>query len=109
MLLHTGRSIPRFDQRWDPYDEDIIWFAWDDALDGASITASTWVVPLGWTLEAAFQNQTVVSESGESFTASNGARLSTTAEEGTHVIANRVTLSDGRELERSVRLLVEDL
>lgn len=108
MLIHTGKSIPRFDARWDPDDKDIVWVAWDDAANGSPITASLWTVPSGWTIDTAFESQSVTTDDGTTYDKCNGALVGTTQTEGTYVLSNRATFGDGRILERSVRVLVRD-
>ena len=109
ILAHDGIRIPRFPERWDPQDEDTVWIAWDDVANGATITASVWTVPATWTVEAQFDGVPVTTDDGTAYTAANGARLSTTDESGTYTISNRATFSDGRIIERSVNITVQQL
>ena len=109
MLIHTGRSIPRFDERWDPDDTDIVWVAWDDVSNGSAITASVWTVPTGWTITTQYTSQSVTTDDGTSYTQCNGILVSTTETSGTYTLANRTTFADGRIIERSVRVIVETL
>lgn len=108
MITHSGRAIPVFPERWDPADKEWVWVAWDNLLDGATISTSTWTLPTGWTEHDAVTSQTVTDEDGNSYTAANGALISnTSAAAGARVeVANAVALSDGREYERSVSIVV---
>lgn len=108
MITHDGKGIPAFEQGWDTSDQEWLWVSWASVLDGESISTSVWTLPTGWTNEDALVNQTVV-EDGVSYTNSNGVLLSTTASPGLYEIANKVTLSDGRVYERSVRVHLQEL
>lgn len=109
MISHDGRFIPTLVQRWDPADKDWLWMAWDGVLNEASITASTWTLPSGWTAHETRMARAVVDEAGNSYAAANGVLTSNPdAAVGERVeIANKVVLSDGREYERSVAIVVD--
>lgn len=107
MIKHNGQDIPTFTQRWDPFDKDWIWVAWDDVLDGATISSSTWVMPDGWASHDTRQGQTVEDVHGTQYTAANAVLTSNPdADAGEYTFANRVVLSDGREYERSATVKV---
>lgn len=108
MITHTGRSIPVLPTRWDPSDKAWIWVVWDQVLGGATITTSTWTLPAGWTEHDTKTAQATTDESGNSYSAANGVLTSNSiATPGGQVeIANKVVLSDGREFERSVMIVV---
>lgn len=109
MITHDSSSIPTLPARWDPQDRDWIWIGWANVLEGASISTSVWTLPTGWTSHSTLTNQNVEDEDGVTHANANGVELSTSNTEGLYVIANKVTLSDGRILERSVRLHVTSL
>lgn len=108
MITHDGFVIPVFPQRWDPFDKAWVWFAWDGLLDGAAVTSSAWVIPSGWTQSQTQMAQPVTDEYGAAYTAANGVLLSNpSATAGLSVtVTNQVVLSDGRQYERSVVLVV---
>lgn len=108
MVIHTGRNIPTLLDGWDSSDKDWVWVVWDSVLDGATITASTWTLPNGWTEHSTKQSQSVTDENSTSYTSANGV-LTSNPEALTgslSVFANKVVLSDGREYERSVSVVV---
>jgi len=107
-LHHNGLRIPTLPEKWDPSDVDWVWMSWADVLRGASLLTSNWVVPTGWTVGQTLVNQTVVDSDGTSYANANGALLSTTAGPGLFSISNIVTLSDGRSIERSFTVVVEN-
>lgn len=109
-IIHDGERVPAFDEAWDVYDIDWVWFAWDDVLDGATIATSVWVTPDGWTLEQQSDDTAVTDGAGVTYSHANGARFTAaSAEPGRRaVIANRVTISDGRAFERSVAVLLAE-
>lgn len=109
MITHDSASIPTLPARWDPQDRDWIWIGWASVLEGASISVSAWTVPAGWTSHSTLADQTVEDEDGTQHANANGVELSTTQIAGVHTIANKVTLSDGRILERSVLVHVASL
>lgn len=109
MIVHDGAGPASFDERWDTFDIDYVWIAWDEMLRGSSISDSEWIVPTGWTVEAEQQDATVTDADGNEYDAANGALLSTTATTGRHKISNRVTLADGRQYERTVIVTVRQL
>lgn len=109
MIVHDGSASPAFEDRWDTFDIDYVWVAWDELLRGATITDSEWVVPDGWTVVAEQQDASVTDSDGNTYDAANGALLSTTATTGRHKISNRVTLSDDRQYERTVIVVVRQL
>lgn len=109
MIVHPGTAPQALYERWDPYDIEYVWIAWDGMLDGATISTSTWVLPTGWTLVAAQMAASVTDEDGNTYAAANGALLSTTTTSGRHTISNRTTLSDGRQYERSMIIVVREL
>lgn len=104
-ITHTSRGTPTFEQHWDPDDVDWIWIGWQPYLGDASFT-STWILPADWTNNGEQADQSVVDLNGRTITRANGVLLSTTLDNGTHTITNRVTLSDGRTLDRSVRIQI---
>lgn len=111
MITHTGRSIPVFPERWDPSDKEWVWVAWDNVLDGATISTSTWALPDGWTEHDSKTGQAVTDKAGNSYAAVNGVLLSSPGAVAGSAssrieIANKVVLSDGREYERSVSIVV---
>ena len=105
-VQHEGAGMPELPYRWDQYDVDVIWFAWDDVLNGSTIQTSTFVIGANWTEVETYQSQSITDEAGTTFSAANGILASTTDTSGIHTISNRVTLSDGRQYERSVRVRV---
>ena len=109
MINHDGTGPAPFRNDWDPSDVEYVWIAWDDILRGATISDSSWTVPTGWTVEAEQMNAAVTDDDGNSYSAANGALLSTTATKGRHVFTNHVVLSDGREYERSVAVSVRQM
>ena len=109
MILHDGTAAPSFEGFWDPSDVDYVWVAWDDDLEGSSISQSEWVLPEGWSLVSALVSQPVAAKDGTAFTAANGALLSTTATSGRFLLTNRCTFSDQRRLDRSVFVTVREL
>lgn len=106
MIVHHGTRIPSFTEKWDPSDREYVWICWAEKLDGASITLSEWTIPANWTSSDTLTDQTVADEDGTNFTSCNGNLLSTTEDFGDFVITNKITLSDGREYERSVTIQV---
>ncbi len=110
-LIHLSRGIPEFDARWDPSDDDYVWMCWNAALEGASISSSTWTVPAGWTATGEQTAQPVTDDDNVTHQNCNGVRLTNTdAEAGTvHTMTNTVALSDGRDLSRSIKLRIADL
>lgn len=109
MIIHTGTAVPLLVELWDPSDIDYIWFAWDDKLNGASISDSEWAVPADWTVVSMQLDASVTDDDGVSYDHANAALLSTTKIRGSHIVSNKVTLSDGRVFERSVKVKVKDL
>lgn len=109
MIVHDGSTVPTLDEYWDTFDVDYVWVAWDSFLRGSSISASEWIVPTGWTVEAEQQDASVTDSDGNTYDAANGALLSTTATTGRYKISNRVTLADGRQYERTVIVVVKQL
>lgn len=109
MILHDGSAVPAFEDYWDTYDKDTIWIAWDSLLRGSSISASEWVAPDNWTVHSSQMAASVTDVDGKSYTAANGALVSTTDTAGRYKISNRVTLADGRQYERTVIVVVRQL
>lgn len=109
MIIHTGRAVPTFAEKWDPSDSDFIWFSWEDRLNGEVIVGSSWIAPQGWTVSGEQMSATVTDSDGIQYTSVNGALFSTSETSGSHIISNRVTLSDGRVYERSVKVKVKQL
>lgn len=109
MITHDGSGPQVFSEIWDTQDIDYVWIAWDDLLRGATITDSDWTIPTGWTGSAAQMAASVTDDDDNAYTAANGILLSTTATRGRHKISNHVTLSDGREYERTVVVVVRQL
>ena len=109
MIVHFGAGIPSFRESWDPSDIDYVWFAWDDKLNGATITNSEWTLPTGFSLISEQQDASVTDEDGVTYSNANGAMISTTLTSGRQIVANKVTLSDGRVYERSCRFRLKQL
>lgn len=109
MILHDGLGPPQLDDFWDTYDQDYIWVAWDEVLRGATISDSAWVIPASWTNHAEQQSASVTDEDGNAYEAANGVLLSTTAVSGRHRISNRIMLSDDRQYERTIIVVVRQL
>ena len=100
MIVHDGKSIPKFTELWDTGDKEFVWFVWDDFLRGATISTSTWTVPTGWTVHSQVVSASVTDSNNVVYNNASSALLSTTATEGTHIITNRIVLSDNRAYER---------
>lgn len=106
-ITHNGLRIPAFSQRWDPSDKEWVWVCWDSILRGSSIATSNWTLPAGWTSHSTLTDQTVTDEDDVAHAHSNAVLTSTTEAAGLFILANRVTLADGRVYERSVTVVVE--
>lgn len=109
MIFSSGAAQQALYDRWDPFDVDYVWIAWDEILRGATISDSEWIAPAVWTIAAEHVSASVTDEDGNTYDAVNGALLSTTATAGRHKISNRVSLSDGRQYERTVIIVVQEL
>lgn len=105
-ITHAGDEVPTFDERMDPSDIETFWISWAGKLGGASIQASTWVMPDGFTELEAFEDQSVSDADSNTYNNANGVRVSTTKTTGKHMLTNRVTLSDGRRYDRSAYVLI---
>jgi len=108
MITHDSHRTPSFPELWDQGDKEWVWIGWNAILRGASISTSVWTIPAGWTSHATLMDQTVADEDGITYDNANGIQLSTINTDGLHLIANKVTLDDGRIYERAVRIRVED-
>lgn len=109
MIIHDGKTVPLFEELWDPSDKDFIWVAWDNLIGSASISNSEWTVPAGFTIHSQQMSGSVTDIDGNTYAKANGALISTTALTGTFIISNKVTLNDERVLERSVKIKVKQL
>ncbi len=108
VIIHSGLTIPKFAEKWDPDDQNTIWFAWDDVLDGSSISNSVWIIPANWTSIQEYADDSVI-DGSVTYLHANGILLSTTETIGTHTITNRVTFADGRRIDRSVKVSIKSL
>lgn len=107
MIIHNGKTTPRFRELWNPNDVDRLYFSWDDMLNGATIVSSSWTVPTDWTKSAEQTDIIADDEDGTRYSHVNSVLLATTAALGTEVeIGNTVVFNDGRSLTRNVRILV---
>jgi hypothetical protein len=106
-LKHTGFETPTSPIRWDPDGKEWVTVCWAEvvATHGA-IHASTWVLPEGWTAQETRQDVTAQAD-GKEYAHCNQVLLSTTATAGLATITNRVAFADGTELDRSLRLYVD--
>ena len=109
MIIHNGLNPPSLVESWDESDRDYIWFSWENKLNGATITLSEWTTPASWTVVAEQVDASVVGSDVITYNNCNGALLETTDLTGTFVISNKVTLSDNRRFERSVKVKVKQL
>lgn len=109
VVVHDGGAVPTDPDPWDPYDKGYVWVTWADALNGQTITGRDWLTPTGWTQSNPLQGQSVTDRDGTTHTDCEGVQLETTHTAGVYQITNRVTLSNGDQIKRSVRIKVGQL
>lgn len=107
--IHESEQIPTFTELWDFSDNEPIVFTWEDHVLGGSVTASSWTLPSGWTSSGTQLNVSVTDSKGTVHTNCNTNTLTYSGSAGTFTISNEATFSDGRILERSVRVKVDNI
>lgn len=98
-VIHFGDGNPRLPEEMHPDDHDVFCVSWTGKLNGVSIATSEWIVPDGFEVEDEETNITVT-EDGVQYSDTNTALVSTTLEEGTHALYNRITAPGGIDLTR---------
>lgn len=105
----SDQVIQCADRPLDPYDTEWVVFAWDERIADATVIASDWVLPSDWNLVRTAQNQEI-SARGRDFQSVNAALVDVNnAAAGRYVLSNRVSLSDGRQYERSVKIRIKEM
>lgn len=106
---HSSRGVPLLRNAMDPSDVDWIWVVWSEKIGTESIESSVWTLPAGWDADA-YQLDASLTVGDTSYTKANGVLVNTNgAAKGKYRITNRITLSGGRQLERSLDIWVRDL
>lgn len=107
--LNESEQIPTFNEIWDFSDLEPVVFTWADQVLSSSISSSAWTLPTGWTSSATQTNVSVTDSKGVLHTDCNTNTLTYSGQAGTFTIANKATFADGRILERSVRIKVDNI
>jgi len=107
MITHSGDRIPVDPVTWDSDNVEWISIVWDQqvAIRG-SIQSSEWILPEGWTADDTRTDVPVETEDGTQYEHATQALLSGESAAGV-TITNRVSFSDGTQLDRSVQLRVQ--
>lgn len=107
--IHDGVSIPTLAQSLDPFDIEWLGVVWDERLCDATIETSTWTIPPEWAPVSYAQGATV-SIGGVDYQAVNAIMVDiNNAPVGRYVVSNQVTLSDGRQFERSFKIKIKEM
>ena len=106
MIRHRGEGVVRLPGAWVSGERDVLWFAYDEDLLGASIVSSVWELPEGWTASEELTDQSVTDKDGNQYTAANGVRLQFSGAPGLYRITNICTMTGPRVRRRSVDVLV---
>ena len=109
IVEHDGTCVPMLPARWKQSQKDWLWFVWDDLLNGVSIIVSTWDIPDGWQAMAEKVDTVVVDDAGNEYSHANAQLLTFTGDPGSYIVSNNVMMSDGREYERAIRVVVRDV
>lgn len=106
---HSSRGVPLSRYAIDPSDIDWVWAVWSAKVGDTAIESSVWTLPAGWGAEA-YQQDASLTVGDETYTGANGVLVNPNgAAKGKYRISNRITLSGGRQLERSLDVWVRDL
>lgn len=109
LAIHDGTSLPTLKQSLDPFDIEWLGVVWDERLCDATIVTSTWTIPSEW-VPVSYMQGSAVSIDGVAYEALNAVMVDVNnAPVGKYVVSNQVTLSDGRQFERSFRIAIKQL
>ena len=105
-VTHDGKEAPILPEEMNPDDIDTFYVSWTDKLNGATLSSDTWTLPTGFTQVSTVSDVSVVSN-GITYLNSNGVTVSTSLTTGKHLLSNNAVFSDGREITRSLYVVLD--
>jgi hypothetical protein len=108
--VQSAGTIQLLEPEWDTSDVDTLYFVWDEFVSNAAggIAESEWTLPEGWEGDQD-QFDITLEYQGVTYYRVTAIRLSTTQLFNKYRMANRITMGNGSQYERSCDIMVRQL